>query len=501
MDGARRLGWSVAVAACAILLLPGIAAASHDPSADAHSDVAITGEIVERNAEDWVVRFTLVNHGPDPADARLEGGGGYFRFSYAKYAYEGIVLSESRPCETRTDTNTRVCAVGDYLAPGQTHVLDLRLKNGEQGVTVTLESRGWYSPNDPNADNNSVTVLPESTSTGLCGRPGPAAGDGKLFQGGPDADLLLGSSLNDDVQGLAGDDSLSGEDGDDCVNGGAGDDRVIGGKGKDGVHGNDGDDWVDGKKGNDSVNGGDGSDVVSGGDGNDLILGGAHNDLLTDGLGTNRFMGQTGNDHIAARQGKAESIDCGPGKDVAEVDTADKVKNCEKVERRTIGSTKAPSASGSLIKSKLPKSRWWRMGDSDYWYGIRSRACASTGGDPMIGGMAVSVHPFINKTGNAFKSAKVDWRLEFWTTGLADGKWVKEDDTVFEGTATSMPRPLWTSRWPVWFTKQGTKYRLRARITWYIDFKKKETSGWTTAAYCTSGGTFGSDAQDPYPWS
>ena len=44
--------------------------------------------------------------------------------------------------------------------------------------------------------------------------------------------------------------------------------------------------------------------------------------------------GGRGNDKINARNGKKETVDCGPGtKDLATVDKTDKTKGCEKVKR------------------------------------------------------------------------------------------------------------------------------------------------------------------------
>ena len=48
----------------------------------------------------------------------------------------------------------------------------------------------------------------------------------------------------------------------------------------------------------------------------------------------NRHGGGAGSDTVNARNGKRETIDCGPGKkDKATVDKRDKVKGCERVRR------------------------------------------------------------------------------------------------------------------------------------------------------------------------
>ena len=50
--------------------------------------------------------------------------------------------------------------------------------------------------------------------------------------------------------------------------------------------------------------------------------------------GNDKLYGGSGNDTVAARNGRRERIDCGAGKkDSARVDKADRLKGCEKVKR------------------------------------------------------------------------------------------------------------------------------------------------------------------------
>lgn len=112
------------------------------------------------------------------------------------------------------------------------------------------------------------------------------------------ADRLSGTPLGDLLLGAGGSDRLSGGAGDDCLRGGAGNDRLDGGAG---------DDELQGDAGNDTLTGGAGTDVLRGG---------------------------AGRDRLSARDGRAETVDCGAGRDRATVDTADRLRGCEIVRRR-----------------------------------------------------------------------------------------------------------------------------------------------------------------------
>jgi Ca2+-binding RTX toxin-like protein len=77
---------------------------------------------------------------------------------------------------------------------------------------------------------------------------------------------------------------------------------------------------VYGGQGNDTLTGGSRADTIDGEGGNDTITGGGSADFL---------YGGPGNDTINARDGKADTIDCGPGSDRVIADKSDSVTNCE----------------------------------------------------------------------------------------------------------------------------------------------------------------------------
>jgi hypothetical protein len=122
--------------------------------------------------------------------------------------------------------------------------------------------------------------------------------------GSPSSDQLTGSPTRDRINGAAGSDN---------VNGGAGNDDVAGGDGAD------------------QVNGGPGQDTVMGGAGNDTANGGAGNDRILDTQGTDTLNGGANSDLVVSRDGDPDTVNCGPGEDVAVTDPNDNVKGCEHV--------------------------------------------------------------------------------------------------------------------------------------------------------------------------
>lgn len=137
-------------------------------------------------------------------------------------------------------------------------------------------------------------------------------------------DELVGSEKRDLINGNDGSDLISGLGGNDDLDGGEGDDELRGGEGRDRLFGRFGDDDIHGEAGNDELEGGRGEDTLDGGPGNDTLNGGFDDDVLRGG---------TGDDRITAVGGGVDEIDCGPGRDRADVDRNDIVRNCEDVRR------------------------------------------------------------------------------------------------------------------------------------------------------------------------
>ena len=113
------------------------------------------------------------------------------------------------------------------------------------------------------------------------------------------------------------------------VNGEGGNDEIETGNGKDTVNGGPGNDELTGGRGDDTLDGGEGDDVVDGWDGSDTVIGGPGKDRL---LGDGGTVYAGGSDTIQARDGEADTVDCGGGADRAVVDTTDVVAGCASVE-------------------------------------------------------------------------------------------------------------------------------------------------------------------------
>ena len=112
-----------------------------------------------------------------------------------------------------------------------------------------------------------------------------------------------------------------GTGGNDRLEGTSGSDRLVGLKVNDNIKGLGGDDCLLGNKGSDRINGGDGADQIGGGNRRDRITGGAGRDVIKAG---------NAGDVIKAKDGEADTINCGGGADRVKADPNDRLKNCEK---------------------------------------------------------------------------------------------------------------------------------------------------------------------------
>lgn len=133
-------------------------------------------------------------------------------------------------------------------------------------------------------------------------------------------DLLNGTGKADKISGFGGNDLILGLGGDDLLDGGSGNDNLDGGSGNDTLRGG---------AGNDRLTGGPGNDKLFGNAGNDKLSGGTGNDSLNGGAGKDSFNAGSGNDTINSRDGVAENVNCGGGKDKVRADRKDKLHGCE----------------------------------------------------------------------------------------------------------------------------------------------------------------------------
>jgi RTX calcium-binding nonapeptide repeat (4 copies) len=89
-----------------------------------------------------------------------------------------------------------------------------------------------------------------------------------------------------------------------------------------------GDDRVYGGRAADDIDGGPGNDTLVGGDGDDTLRGGPGNDSLTGGKGTDTYSGDEDDDTIRSRDGIAEQVSCGSGRDAVHADPDDELTDC-----------------------------------------------------------------------------------------------------------------------------------------------------------------------------
>lgn len=203
-----------------------------------------------------------------------------------------------------------------------------------------------------NSGDSSVSVLLDNEPSGTC--RGSAA---KLLSGSRYSDELFGTGNPDQIFGQAGPDRLFGGDG--------GHDCLFGGKGNDTMDGSSRGDRLFGGIGADTLTGGPGEDVVVGGTGDDFIcenlnddakqqdcgieygyrrllvgvpakdrfFAGPGNDRVQADYGEDWITGGAGKDVISSRDGAADRVNCGAGRDRALADFRDKVTGCEIVQR------------------------------------------------------------------------------------------------------------------------------------------------------------------------
>jgi Ca2+-binding RTX toxin-like protein len=93
-----------------------------------------------------------------------------------------------------------------------------------------------------------------------------------------------------------------------------------------------------------------GDDTIRGGPGADVVDAGAGNDNVNPGGGADLVRGGDGDDLISARDGVADSIECGPGNDTVIADRADALSGCENV------SLPPPETSAIVGQTKVHKN-------------------------------------------------------------------------------------------------------------------------------------------------
>jgi hypothetical protein len=214
------------------------------------------------------------------------------------------------------------------------------------------------------------TLLGEIGDDRMDGGPGDDAMEGFGTSSGDTGndtsgrDVYVGGAGTDLVDYTARTDALTLDLDGAADDGGAGEgdtlgvdvERLYAGSGNDTLTGNAGANWLYGYGGADRLVGGTGDDILKGGadaddlsgeDGSDELMGEDGGDRLDGGRGLDAFDGDSGfrgADTILARDGAAETINCGAGADAAVVDASDTTlfnnvgdSGCESVDRPASG--------------------------------------------------------------------------------------------------------------------------------------------------------------------
>jgi Ca2+-binding RTX toxin-like protein len=245
------------------------------------------------------------------------GGEGHF-WSVAVNAYheDGSHASYQSTAESGVTSDSRTQSLVLQVAPG--------LREETFSVTVLLSC----SP-DPDMllGQGSIKVgsggggTGEGGGHGGGGHGGPGGGGGGPGGGAPGGGSG-GAGPDDPIRHGGCSNELHGSTGPDVLDGGTDGDLILALGGNDMVRGRDGDDCLVG---------GSGSDRLLGGAGYDRLTGGSGADRLNGGEGRNAYDAGSGNDQVDSRNGRAETVRCGPGHDAARADANDRLVGCEHV--------------------------------------------------------------------------------------------------------------------------------------------------------------------------
>jgi hypothetical protein len=100
-----------------------------------------------------------------------------------------------------------------------------------------------------------------------------------------------------------------------------------------------------------------GADTLKGGDGADALTGGTGNDFLDGGGGADVYKGGAGLDLVHARDGVADSVDCGAEEDTLVADAADVTAGCERIELPVVAPPAPPAPPVVLPAPVAPTDR------------------------------------------------------------------------------------------------------------------------------------------------
>lgn len=203
------------------------------------------------------------------------------------------------------------------------------LRGGPGNDQITGSGSGGVTVDESDANNGSDTIRGTTDPRDSISYRGRRAGvkvdlAGDRDDGAPGENDLVGADV-DYIDGGQGDDMLVGNEAANKITGHGGSDSLVGAGGDDFLWANEFGDAGRART-RDHLDGGAGDDVLDGSRGANRMLLGPGHDTAT---------GQGGGDTISARDGSADSAQCGAGADGARLDELDFAgRSCERVRRR-----------------------------------------------------------------------------------------------------------------------------------------------------------------------
>ena len=292
----RALGVGCAAIVAASLAWPSAGVADH-----VTVDGSVAAEVKRAGSDSWRVEvdFTIGCRGAGATGASYQGN---------------LYLVDQ-------DTAERIYLGGAFGASGEVDQL-VHSKDRWQRLTVLLEANCF--------DNETLHGSgPAEIRGGFVAIPPRLGGGGTGGGGGQD-----GAGGDDDRRGDSDPTGPLGPGG--CLKlivGSSGADTLLGGPGGDVVFALAATDQVRGGPGHDCLLGEAGRDRLRGEAGHDRLTGGAGADRLLGGAGVNAYDAGPGRDFVDARNGAAERVRCGSGRDRVRADADDTLRSCEVVSR------------------------------------------------------------------------------------------------------------------------------------------------------------------------
>jgi Ca2+-binding RTX toxin-like protein len=188
-------------------------------------------------------------------------------------------FSEAVSGFTDSDVTLTNGVLSNFAGSGSSYTATFTATNFQNSTgTVAVSSDYFDTPGNQGVANSATIAM--TVGGGADPNDGPSGGDSVIGSGTILADVITGSTGNDNLSGLDGADIISGGDGNDTISGGTGPDIISGGTGNDAISGIGGFDLIYGGSGNDSLTGNNGNDTIVGGFGNDSLAGSGGNDTF-----------------------------------------------------------------------------------------------------------------------------------------------------------------------------------------------------------------------------